>query len=243
MAEHIDNQSVQNSLRSRFEYISKFLNFTSDDIATLNTLGELAATLIPKVVDQIFQKLLDFDITKRYFLMRHYGYAGNVVVNESDLSLESEQMIFRRASLRKYFQRIFRQKVWNDAFLEYLSYVGKIHTKLAGSHSIDIDYIHINVLFGHVEHILLDAVLSNEQLDNPTKKSAILALNKFFWIQNDFFQRIIFKNHHRQIRMFVSTLNQMISKVVSVFDFIRIKIRRIAISLSLNHDCAFIPFQ
>ena len=44
MAEHIDNQSVQSRLQSRFEYLSKFLNFTSDDIATLNTLGELAGS-------------------------------------------------------------------------------------------------------------------------------------------------------------------------------------------------------
>jgi hypothetical protein len=58
---------------------------------------------------------------------------------------------------------------------------------MAGSHSIDIDYIHINILFGYVEHILLDAILSNQQIDNQTKKSAVLALNKFFWIQNDFF--------------------------------------------------------
>jgi len=32
---------------------------------------------------------------------------------------------------------------------------------MVGSHSIDIDY---------VEHILVDAVLSNQQIDNQTKK-------------------------------------------------------------------------
>ncbi len=78
----------------------------------------------------------------------------------------------------KYLKRILRQKVWNDAFQEYLSYVRKIHRKMGGSHSIDIDY---------VEHILLDAVLSNQQIDNQTKKSAILGLNKLFWIRNHFF--------------------------------------------------------
>jgi hypothetical protein len=100
-----------------------------------------------------------------------------VTVNEAELTLHSDQMLFRRASLGKYLKRILREKVWNDAFWDYLSDVGKIHTKMAGSHSIDIDYIHINVLFGYVEHILLDAVLSNEQFDNQTKKSAVLALN------------------------------------------------------------------
>jgi hypothetical protein len=187
MAEHIDNNLIVNNLRYRFEYLSKFLNFTTDDIATLNAVGRLAEPLVPIVVDKIFQRLLDFDVTKRYFAMRHFGYEGTVTVDQSQLTLQSEQMSFRRTSLAKYLKRILRQKVWNDAFLEYLSYVGKIHTNMAGSHSINIDYIHINVLFGYVEHILLDAVLSNEQINDQTKKAAIIALNKFFWIQNDFF--------------------------------------------------------
>jgi hypothetical protein len=62
-----------------------------------------------------------------------------------------------------------------------LSFFIKIHTKMVGSHSIDIDYININILFVYVEHILLDSVLPNEQFDNQTKKkSAIIELNKFF---------------------------------------------------------------
>lgn len=187
MTEHVDKTLVETNLRCRFEYLAKFIDFTPADIAVLNVLGKMAAGLVPTIVDRIFQRLLDFDITKRYFLMRHFGYTGTVIVNDSELTLESEQMCFRRTSLGKYLKRILRQKVWNDAFLEYLSYVGKIHTKMAGSHSIDIDYIHINILFGYVEHILLDTVLSNEQIDDGTKKLAVLALNKFFWIQNDFF--------------------------------------------------------
>ncbi|UJR34918.1 hypothetical protein I4U23_027696 [Adineta vaga] len=187
MTQHIDNRGVQTNLRYRFEYLSKFINFTTDDIAILNVLGKMAAELVPTIVDKIFQRLLDFDITKRYFLMRHFGYNGTVTINESELTLQSEQMCFRRISLAKYLKRILRQKVWNDAFLEYLSYVGKIHTKMAGSHSIDVDFIHINILFGYIEHILLDVVLSNQQINNETKKLAALALSKFFWIQNDFF--------------------------------------------------------
>ncbi|CAF1310467.1 unnamed protein product [Adineta ricciae] len=187
MAEHVDHHLVETNLRHRFEYLAKFVNFTTDDIVMLNRIGKLTASMLPDIVDQIFQRFLDFDITKRYFLMRHFGYTGIVTVNESELTLYSEQMCFRRTTFVKYLKRILRQKVWNDAFLEYLSYVGKIHTRLAGSHSIDVDFIHINISFGFVEHILLDVVLSNEQIDDKTKKSAILALNKFFWIQNDFF--------------------------------------------------------
>ena len=184
----MDNEAyVDKPLRDRFEYLAKFLDFTPNDILTLNNLGQLANDLIPSIVDQIFRRLLDFEQTKKYFLTRHFGYSGTMTVEPSQLTLESEQMVFRRTSLQKYLKRILRQRVWNDSFLKYLSNVGRIHTNLAGSHSINIDYIHINVLFGYIEHILLDLLLSNDQLDNQIKHSSILSLNKFFWIQNDFF--------------------------------------------------------
>ncbi|CAF2383223.1 unnamed protein product [Rotaria sp. Silwood2] len=145
MTEHIDITLVENNLRHRFEYLSKFINFTGDDIAILNAVGTLAASLIP--------------------IIRHFGFTDSVTVNKFELTLESEQMVFHRKILCKYLTRILRQKFWNDAFLEYLADVGNIHTKIAGSHSIDINYIHIIILFTYVEHILLDTVLSNQQID------------------------------------------------------------------------------
>ena len=178
---------VNKPLRERFDYLANFLDFTANDILILNKLGQLANDLIPSLVDQIFQRLLDCEQTRKYFLLGHFGYAGTMIVESSQLTLQSEQMAFRRTSLGKYFKRILRQRVWNDAFLHYLSNVGLIHTNLAGSQSINVEYIHINVLFGYIEHLLLQLLLSNEQLDAQVKQSTILALNKFFWIQNDFF--------------------------------------------------------
>lgn len=183
----MDDDLFETNLRHRFEYVSKFLNFTSDDILMLNELGRIANDLLPSMVDQIFQRLLEFDQTKKYFLMRHFGYNGPMIVDPHELTLESEQMKFRRTNLRKYLKRILRQRVWNDAFLEYLSHVGLIHTSMAGSQSINIDYNHINLLFGYVEDILLKTILSNDQISFETKQAAVSTVNKFFWIQNDFF--------------------------------------------------------
>jgi hypothetical protein len=53
MAEHIDKTLVENNLRHCFEYLSNFLNFTTDDISILNVLGKVAAPLIPIVVDKL----------------------------------------------------------------------------------------------------------------------------------------------------------------------------------------------
>ena len=45
---------------------------------------------------------------------------------------------------------------------------------MAGSQSINIDYVHINALFGYIEQILLEAVLSNEAIDRFNSESILL---------------------------------------------------------------------
>ena len=67
MTEHIDNNRLNEDLRYRFEYISKFINFTNDDILLLNTLAPIALPLVPVVVDAVYRKLFQFDVTKNFF--------------------------------------------------------------------------------------------------------------------------------------------------------------------------------
>ncbi|CAF1459583.1 unnamed protein product [Adineta ricciae] len=187
MSEHIDGSRLDTDLRYRFDYLSKFLNFTSDDITALNTLARVATPLINSVAEIIYQKLLEYDITKNYFLRTTHDFKGAMTTDGNQLTLQSEQILFRIHSIRKYLCRILRQSTWNDAFLEYISNVGKIHTNLAGTHSIDVDYIHVNALFGYLEHVLIDGVIHHDEIDERRKNEIIIALNKLFWIQNDFF--------------------------------------------------------
>ena len=62
MAEHIETNLLNSDLRYRFDYISKFLNFTTDDIRILNDLAKIVRPLIPTVVDTMYQKILNFNI-------------------------------------------------------------------------------------------------------------------------------------------------------------------------------------
>ncbi|CAF3513708.1 unnamed protein product [Rotaria sp. Silwood1] len=187
MAGHIDKTLLDTDLRYRFDYVSKFLNFTANDIAILNTFSQIAHPLIPSWVEGSYQKLLESDITTQYFLTKNYGFEGTMTTDATQVTVKSEQMIFRINHMRKYLSRILRQRIWNDAFLDFLSNVGKMHTNMAGARSINVDYIHINALFGHLQNVLIDAVLSNDEIDAATKKATLLALNKLFWIQNDLF--------------------------------------------------------
>ncbi|CAF3686783.1 unnamed protein product, partial [Adineta steineri] len=165
----------------------KFLNFTSDDIQLLNRFAVILLPRIPVVVDTVYRKLLGFDITKQYFLIRNDGFEGNIIKKPTGLTTESAQMTFRKDMLSRYLKRVLTQTDWSDTFLQFLSQVGKMHTDQSGSESINVDYIHINALFGYLEHLLLDIIWSDENLDDKTKHLMFMAINKYFWIQNDFF--------------------------------------------------------
>jgi hypothetical protein len=187
MSEHIDEHQLNNDLRYRFDYLSKFLNFTSDDIAMLNAFAPILFPRIPVIADTVYRKLFSFDITKHYFLINNEGFEGFSSQKHGSLTIESAQITFRKDMLSMYLKRVLTQRDWNDTFLQYLSQVGKIHTNQASSASINVDYIHINALIGYLEHLLIDVLCNAENLDEKSRQSTIMAINKLFWIQNDFF--------------------------------------------------------
>ena len=173
MTEHIDDNRLTEDLRYRFEYISKFINFTSNDISSLNTFAPIALPLIPVVVDAVYRKLFQFDVTKNFFILRNDGFDGQLKDHQS-LTLESAQMTYRRDMLSGYLKRLLLQQQWTDDFLQYLSRVGKMHTNKNGAQSINVDYIHINATLSYIETHLIDIVCVTENLDDKTKKDYLI---------------------------------------------------------------------
>ncbi|CAF4215774.1 unnamed protein product [Rotaria magnacalcarata] len=153
----------------------------------LNTFAPLVFPLIPVLADTVYRKLFSFDITKQYFLKRNEGFEGFLPKKQCGVTLDSAQMELRRDMLSMYLKRILTQRDWNDTFLQYLSQIGKIHTDQAGSASINVDYMHINALLGYLEHLLIDVLCTTDTIDEKTKRGILMAVNKLFWIQNDFF--------------------------------------------------------
>jgi hypothetical protein len=103
------------------------------------------------------------------------------------VTLESAQMELRKDMLSMYLKRVLTQSDWNDTFLQFLSRIGQMHTNQAGSSSINVDYIHINALLGFLEHLLIDVLWNADTIEEQSKRGILMAVNKFFWIQNDFF--------------------------------------------------------
>ncbi|CAF3251673.1 unnamed protein product [Rotaria sp. Silwood2] len=187
MAEHIDRTRLNNDLHYRFNYISRFIGFNQDDIKILNTLAPVICPLLPSMVETAYKKLYTYDITKDYFHMRNDGFQHFSPNRESGITLDSVQIDYRKDMLSVFLRRILTQTEWNDSFLQYLSRVGEIHTTKGGSASINVDYIHVNALLCTLENIFIDAIWAIESIEMKKKREVLHALNKFFWIQNDFF--------------------------------------------------------
>ncbi|CAF0834410.1 unnamed protein product [Adineta ricciae] len=188
MDAHIDRARLTHDLRYRFEYLAKFLNFTKDDILVLNSLAPTIFAHIKFITEKIYDKLYSYDVIKKYFLLRNDDFES-FSSNELDTSttVSSIQTDFRKDMLSMYLKKIFVQTEWNDIFLQYLSQIGEIHTESDHTVSTNVDYIHVNMLFGYLEHLLIDIIWNEAYLDDAKKRLGIRAISKVFRIQNDFF--------------------------------------------------------
>jgi hypothetical protein len=197
--QHISEDSL-NDLSSRIHYLRQFLEFTEEDAASLHAARDVVAPLVPVVVDAVYKKLLSFDITAKSFVPRQTGYTGDAPSKLSDLSLDHPQMKFRKDFLAGYLVKLVTMDYSKQESWEYLDKVGLMHTGQAGFlHRIPkpplrVEYIHIAILLGYVEDILVNAVITHPDLDLATKNAVARAANKIIWIQNDLFARHYMSN-------------------------------------------------
>ncbi|CAF3373439.1 unnamed protein product [Rotaria socialis] len=186
MAEHIDKSRLNIDLRYHYDYIAKFLNFTKDDIHTMNTLAPILFPYIPHIAEIAYAKLCSFDVTKRCFPV-----SSDDDTNDSSLDSESvftpicsETDVFRDI-FSIYLKRILIQNEWNDTFIKYLSEMGELYGGKNYCKVVNIDYIHLNALIGCIENIMIETILKLENFDLKKKRAGVRALNKFFWIQSN----------------------------------------------------------
>lgn len=187
MAEHIDRARLDTELIYRFEYISKFLNFTKDDISVLNALAPMLFSYIPAVVETIYKKLNSLDITKKYFICDDDEFDTCTSNEDTKITITSSQSFLLKDTLSIYLKRILIQTDWNETFLQYLSEIGDLNIDHKHSKEMNSNYIHINALFCFMEHSMVEMILKAENLDTKKKRAGVRALNKVFWIQNSLF--------------------------------------------------------
>ena len=105
----------------------------------------------------------------------------------SRTSLDHEQIKFRKAHLGNYLKRLVTG-AYDHKMVEYLDFVGKMHTPKAGSPELNVPLVQMNALLGFVADALT-ATIFNLGLDRPTEMRTVRAFCKLLWLQNDLINR------------------------------------------------------
>ena len=185
--QRIDEHRVERDLGYRFGYVADFMGFGPEDIEAIHGLAPYLAPLVPALVDAVYVQLFRFDATKRHFLPLQSGYEGEVPQDLESLTLDHDQIKYRKAHLANYLKKLVTG-AYDAKMVNYLDFVGKIHTPKAGSKDIRVPLVQMNALMGFVSDALLATILGLE-VDEVTKARALRAFNKLLWLQNDLITR------------------------------------------------------
>ncbi|CZR52340.1 uncharacterized protein PAC_02217 [Phialocephala subalpina] len=181
----ISRHDLYTSLSARISYLHAFLDFSSRDIEALSSGAKYIKQLIPAVVNIVYRKLLEYDITARAFTTRSTSYEGPIdeVVDEDSPQIKHRKM-FLTAYLNKICSDPSRFEFW-----EYLDKVGMMHTGVGRVHPLHIEYIHIGVCLSFIQDVFTEAILSHPRISLQRKIAIVKALGKVIWIQNDLFAK------------------------------------------------------
>lgn len=65
MTQEVDPELLRTSLEDRINYVKDFIMFGKADQEILNKVAPMVNDMIPQVVDDLYAKLFEFDITKQ----------------------------------------------------------------------------------------------------------------------------------------------------------------------------------
>lgn len=185
--EHIDEAKLDTDVAYRVGFLTKFMGFGADDIALVHEAAAHLAPVVPALVDAVYAKLFSFDATMRHFVPRQHGFEGATPASLEALSLDHEQIAFRKKHLTGYLVKLVTAE-YDGKMLQYLDWVGRIHTAKAGNPGIVIPIVQVDALFGFVNDALI-ATIQGLEIDQAKKNAMIRAFTKLLWIQADLFVR------------------------------------------------------
>ncbi|KAI1949892.1 hypothetical protein LOZ57_002371 [Ophidiomyces ophidiicola] len=183
--QHIDRKDLYIDLEARIKYLHNFLDFNSNDIEALITGSKYIKALIPAVVNIVYKKLLQYDVTARAFTTRSTSFEGALDEQPDE---NSPQILHRKMFLRGYLNKLCSDPSKME-FWEYLDKVGMMHVGRGRQHPLHIEYVHIGANLGFIQNVLTEALLSHPRLPLPRKIALVSAIGKVIWVQNDLFAK------------------------------------------------------
>ncbi|KAI1394395.1 Protoglobin-domain-containing protein [Hypoxylon trugodes] len=183
--QHIDRKDLYTNLEARIQYLHSFIDFSSNDIEALISGSKYIKQLIPAIVNIVYQKLLQYDITARALETRSTSYEGPV---DDNLNESSPQILHRKMFLRAYLAKLCSDPSTME-FWEYLDKVGMMHTGRGREHPLHVEYVHIGACLAFIQDTLTEALLSHPRLRMDKKIALVKAIGKVIWVQNDLFAK------------------------------------------------------
>lgn len=183
----IDEPRLESDLAYRFNYLSEFMDFGSEDIAAIHASASSLAPVVPALVDAVYDKLHRYDATWRHFVPRQHGYDGAAPASLDEVTLDHEMIQFRKQHLARYLTALV-SKPYDGKMIAYLDTVGKMHTEKAGSRELVVPLVQMNALLGFVADALANTIL-NLGLPREQERQTLRAFNKLLWLQNDLINR------------------------------------------------------
>ncbi|KAH9844098.1 Protoglobin-domain-containing protein [Rhodofomes roseus] len=197
--QEIDPVLLKNSLEDRVAYLTDFVNFSSHDSDVITSIAPHVNAVIPGMVDELYSKLFEFDITKKVFMTRNQGFDGPLPEKLEDLTLDSAQIVFRKVFMKAWARRVLTADYSKGKTWAYMDKVGIMHTGVSpfkhqralGIAPLNVPYRDCALLLSVVQNVLQTAILRlpDETASMQTKIDAVSAINKVIWIQNDLFAR------------------------------------------------------
>ncbi|KMP06889.1 hypothetical protein CIHG_09137 [Coccidioides immitis H538.4] len=183
--QHIERKDLYTNLEARIQYLHNFLDFNSNDIEALISGSKYIKALIPAVVNIVYKKLLQYDVTARAFQTRSTSFEGPL---DEEPDENSPQILHRKMFLRGYLNRLCSDPSKME-FWEYLDKVGMMHVGRGRKHPLHIEFVHIGANLGFIQNVLIEALLSHPRLPLPRKIALVSAIGKVIWVQNDLFAK------------------------------------------------------
>ncbi|KAL1707346.1 Protoglobin-domain-containing protein [Schizophyllum commune] len=195
--QEVDEEALRKDINARMVYLKDFVNFTRHDEDAIRHVGPLINDLIPEVVDALYSKLFEFDITKQVFMQRNDGFDGPIPTKLDDLTLDSAQLVYRKVFMKNWCRRLLSSDFSSPKTFTWMDKVGVMHTGVKSfKHRTHVSPLHVPyrdcaLTLGWVGTVLQTATLQlpEDKLSMKEKIDAVGAINKILWIQNDLFAR------------------------------------------------------
>jgi len=202
---HVDRNALYTDLATRVSYLKSFIEFGPgktavlsiyvsfptfthihlDDLAALERGQDLVRMVIPDIVNSVYKKLLQYDVTARVFSTRDSRDDEDPPVWPQDGSPAIQN---RKIFLRWYLTRL-NQDPSKMEFWEYLDKVGEMHVGSGRRNPLHVDYMFLGICMGYIQDAFTESILTNTTVDLRLRISIVRALGKLIWIQNDLLAR------------------------------------------------------